>query len=318
MRAALYARVSTEDQAREGFSLDAQVKRMEAYCRVRGWEVAGIYRDEGHSGRTTDRPEYARMMEESGSWDILLVLKMDRIHRNSVNFALMMDDLRSNGKEFNSMQDKFDTTTAMGRFVMDIMQRIAQLESEQIGERVKLGMTYKAKSGKGHLGSAHPYGYSFEGGEMLVIPEEADAVRMMFDMRIRGSTLKDIADFLSRSGIPTKKGGKWSPQTVSNILRNPIYAGYSDWNGIIKRGDHEAIIGEEKYEAVNGPVVVGRCALRYMSGYPQTSRPRKDTPWKRRNRFWKTIASPKDGTSQRRTKTTGIRGEARSVPHTAE
>ena len=135
MRAALYARVSTEDQANEGFSLDAQVKRLEAYCRVRGWEVAGVYRDEGFSGRNTDRPEYKHMMADSDSWDTILVLKMDRIHRNSVNFALMMDDLRAKGKEFTSMQDKFDTTTAMGRFVMDIMQRIAQLESEQIGER---------------------------------------------------------------------------------------------------------------------------------------------------------------------------------------
>ena len=147
MRAALYVRVSTEDQASEGFSLDAQVKRLEAYCRVRGWDVAGVYRDEGFSGRSTDRPEYRRMMEEMDSWDTILVMKMDRIHRNSVNFAMMMDDLREHGKEFSSMQDKFDTTTAMGRFVMDIMQRIAQLESEQIGERVRIGMEYKARNG---------------------------------------------------------------------------------------------------------------------------------------------------------------------------
>ena len=166
MRAALYARVSTEDQANEGFSLDAQVKRLEAYCRVRGWEVAGVYRDEGFSGRNTDRPEYKHMMADSDSWDTILVLKMDRIHRNSVNFALMMDDLRAKGKEFTSMQDKFDTTTAMGRFVMDIMQRIAQLESEQIGERVKVGMEYKARNGTGNLGSGHPYGYVYRNGRL--------------------------------------------------------------------------------------------------------------------------------------------------------
>ena len=317
MRAALYARVSTEDQAKEGFSLDAQIKRMEAYCRVRGWEVAGIYRDEGHSGRTVDRPEYSRMMAESDSWDLLLVLKMDRIHRNSVNFTLMMDDLRSKGKEFNSMQDKFDTTTAMGRFVMDIMQRIAQLESEQIGERVKLGMTYKAKSGKGHLGSAHPYGYAFEGGEMIVVPEEAEAVRMMFEMRIRGSTLKDIADFLSSSGIPTKKGGRWGPQTVANILKNPIYAGYSVWNGIIKLGDHEPIVSKEKFEAVNGAVEAVRCARPFMSEFPPKSRRPRDTRWKRRNLFSRIIASPKDGTSLRSMRTTDTRGEAPNVRLTA-
>ena len=278
MRAALYARVSTEDQAKEGFSLDAQIKRMEAYCRVRGWEVAGVYRDEGFSGRSIERPEYARMMSESDSWDLLLVLKMDRIHRNSVNFTLMMERLRAGGKEFNSIQDKFDTTTAMGRFVMDIMQRIAQLESEQIGERVKLGMTFKAKGGDCHLGSAHPYGYAYDGGELVVVEEEAAAVRMMYDMRIRGSTLKDISDFLNSEGIPTKKGARWSPQTVSSILKNPLYAGYRSWNGILRKGSHEPVLPKEKFESLNGPLEATRCAPRCMSESPRTNRRPKDTP----------------------------------------
>ena len=255
MRAALYARVSTEDQAKEGFSLDAQIKRLEAYCRVRGWEVAGTYRDEGFSGRNTDRPEYTRMMEESDSWDILLVMKMDRIHRNSVNFALMMDDLRSKGKEFNSMQDKFDTTTAMGRFVMDIMQRIAQLESEQIGERVKLGMEYKARAG-GSLGSGHPYGYVYNNGHLEVIKDEAHTVRAIYNLYTRGSTMEDIASFLNKANIPAKKGGRWNKQSVGNILHNPLYTGYRVWDGIVRKGDQEPIIDLAVYEAINGPLTV--------------------------------------------------------------
>ena len=317
MRAALYARVSTDDQAREGFSLDAQVKRMEAYCRVRGWEVAGVYRDEGQSGRSSSRPEYTRMMAEADSWDVLLVLKMDRIHRNSVNFAVMMNDLRSMGKEFNSMQDKFDTTTAMGRFVMDIMQRIAQLESEQIGERVKLGMTYKAKGGNGHLGSGHPYGYRYEDGELLVVEEEASVVRSIYDMRIRGSTLKDISDFLNSSGVPSKKGGGWSPQTVSGVLKNPLYAGYRVWNGISCKGEQEPIVEVEKYEAVNGPFEAVRCARRSTSGSPLRSRPRKGTPWRRRGPSWRTTASPKAGTWPRSTRTKGSPAGATGAPPTA-
>ena len=127
MRAAIYTRVSTEDQAKEGFSLDAQLKRLEAYCRARGWTVAARYVEEGQSGRNVNRPAYQAMMGAMDGWDLILVMKMDRIHRNSVNFTLMMDELRRHGKEFNSLQESFDTTTAMGRFVMDIMQRIAQL-----------------------------------------------------------------------------------------------------------------------------------------------------------------------------------------------
>lgn len=254
MRAALYARVSTEDQAVEGFSLDAQFRRLEAYCRVRGWEVAGQYRDEGYSGKTTKRPEYQRMMSESDQWDVLLVLKMDRLHRNSVNFTRMMDELREKGKEFNSVQEKFDTTTAMGRFVMDIMQRIAQLESEQIGERTYMGMEYKAKNESCSLGSGHPYGYEYTDEGLRVVKDEAHTVRAIYNMYVRGSTMEDIADFLNEAGVPAKKGGKWNRQSVCNILHNPLYAGYRDWNGIVRRGEQEAIVDLRVYERINGPV----------------------------------------------------------------
>src|SRR3989304_10186007 len=99
------------------------------------------------------------MMEERDLWDTILVIKMDRIHRNSRNFMEMMDDLRRWGKNFASATESLDTSTAMGRFVMDIIQRIAQLESEQIGERVDMGMGQKAKKGGGGLGAPPPYGY---------------------------------------------------------------------------------------------------------------------------------------------------------------
>jgi len=260
MRAALYARVSTEDQAREGFSLDAQVKRMEAYCRVRGWEVADVYRDEGYSGRSTDRPEYIRMMSESDRWDTVLVLKMDRIHRNSLNFTLMMDDLKARGKDFNSLQDKFDTTTAMGRFVMGIMQGIAQLESEQIGERVYMGMSYKARNSTGNLGSGHPYGYEYRDGHLDVVESEASTVRDIYNMYARGSTMDDIASFLNGNQVPAKKGGKWTKQSISKILHNPLYIGLSRWDGILREGDQESIVDRAVFESINGPVEIERCA----------------------------------------------------------
>jgi DNA invertase Pin-like site-specific DNA recombinase len=254
MRAALYVRVSTEDQAKEGFSLDAQTKRLEASCRVRGWIISDVYRDDGYSGRNTGRPEYKRMMAESEKWDVLLVLKMDRIHRDSVNFTIMMDDLRRKGKEFNSVQEKFDTETAMGRFAMDIMQRIAQLESEQIGERVKIGRTRKAKYGAGNMGSGHPYGYVYERGSLTVVEYEAEVVRDIYYMHSEGRSLRSIADTLNNSLIRPKRGGRWSHQSVSKILHNPIYAGYIRWDGIVRTGEHAAIISQDVFESVNGPL----------------------------------------------------------------
>jgi len=255
MRAALYVRVSTEDQAREGFSLDAQTKRLQAYCKVRGWEVADVYRDEGFSGTNTGRPEYQRMLDEMDCWDLLLVLKMDRIHRNSVNFAAMMDTLKHNQKEFISLMEQFDTTTAMGRFVMDIVQRIAQLESEQIGERVKVGMTQKAAAGEGPMGFGQPYGYVYANGVLTVIDAEADIVRRIFSLYCKGKSMETIAVTLNNASIPSKTGGSWSRQAICNILHNPLYAGYLKWNDIVRPGHQEAIVSVDIYESVNGPLV---------------------------------------------------------------
>lgn len=255
MRVAIYVRVSTEDQAREGFSLDAQEKRLRAYCAVRGWEVVDVYRDEGQSGRDIDRPAYRRMMDQMPSWDTLLVLKMDRIHRNSVNFTNMMDELKRNGKEFASLSEKFDTTSAMGRFVMDIIQRMAQLESEQIGERVKIGMTRKAQTGDGPMGSGEPYGYRYAPDGLVVIKNEAETVARIFDMACNGLSIGEIAARLTNANIPSKKGGAWSRQSVYKILHNPLYAGYVRWDGIVRPGTHAAIVDLSTFEAVNGPLV---------------------------------------------------------------
>ena len=249
MRAAIYARVSTEDQAKEGFSLAAQLKRLNAYCKARGWQVIGEYVDDGFSGRDTRRPAYQRMMQEKDNWDVMVVLKMDRIHRNSRNFAIMMDNLRDWNKEFNSMQESFDTTTAIGRFVMDTIQRIAQLESEQIGERVKLGMTQKAKKGNGYLGFGEPYGFDYEDKKLLVKEEEADIVREVFITYIVGASLQDIVDSLNARGVPAKQGGSWSKGSVARILKNPLHCGYMHWNGILKKGHHRPIITVDQFNS---------------------------------------------------------------------
>src|SRR3989304_6215048 len=105
---------------------------------------------------------------------------MDRIHRNAKNFMEMMENLRVWGKDFVSATESLDTSTAMGRFVMDIIQRIAQLESEQIGERVYMGMAQKHKQAKGLLGFRRPYGYAYVDGALIVNPKEARVVRRIF------------------------------------------------------------------------------------------------------------------------------------------
>jgi DNA invertase Pin-like site-specific DNA recombinase len=247
MRAALYARVSTEDQAKEGFSLEAQLERLRSFCKARGWDIAGEFIDDGYSGRDDNRPAYRRMMGDRDRWDTILVMKMDRIHRNSRNFMEMMERLRSWGKEFTSMQESLDTSTAMGRFVMDIIQRIAQLESEQIAERVYTGMRQKAKSGQGSLGFPAPFGYRYEECRLAVHEEEAEIVREIFHRYIDGEPMAWIAEDLNGRGVATSRGGKWSVWSIRYLLQNPIYAGFLRWDGILQRGDHAAIVDSETF-----------------------------------------------------------------------
>ena len=250
VRVAIYTRVSTEDQAKEGFSLGAQRERLEAYCLARGWEVASCYVDDGHSGRNVRRPAYQRMMAERDRWDALLAIKMDRIHRNARNFMEMMDSLRDWGKDFVSATESLDTSTAMGRFVMDIIQRIAQLESEQIGERVYMGMSQKAKTGPGILGFHPPLGYDLQEGRLRPNESEAPIVREIFDRCKERQTLEEIAEALNGEGHRTKRGTSWRRVKVFRILHNPVYAGFLRWDGFTRPADHEALVTLEAFNDV--------------------------------------------------------------------
>lgn len=254
VRVAIYTRVSTEDQAREGFSLAAQEERLRAYCQARGWDIAGTYRDDGHSGRNIRRPAYQAMMGDRDQWDTILVLKMDRIHRNSRHFMEMMEELGKSGKDFVSATESLDTTTAMGRFVMDIIQRIAQLESEQIGERVYMGMSQKAKTGPGVLGFPAPLGYEVTGGTLRIIEREAAVVRHIFERALAGDTLDAIAKGLNAEHRPTKRGRSWTAVKVYRILHNPVYAGHLRWDRFDRKAEFEPIVPVDLFNEVQRAV----------------------------------------------------------------
>jgi site-specific DNA recombinase len=257
VRVAIYIRVSTEDQAREGYSLDAQKERLEAYCEAQGWDVAHIYSDEGHTGRKTNRPAYRKMIEDKNTWDTLLVMKMDRIHRNSKNFMIMMEDLEKWGKKFTSMQESLDTSNAVGRFVVDIIQRIAQLESEQIGERTYMGMAQKAESGQGIMGFNPPYGYQILDKDLSIIDEEAETVRNIFSLYLAGESMKNIAWRLNRDEVRTRRNNDWTIWSISHLLHNPAYAGFRRWDGFLVPSTHRAIISIEDFNKAQSRIAEG-------------------------------------------------------------
>jgi DNA invertase Pin-like site-specific DNA recombinase len=240
LRAAIYTRVSTEEQAEGGYSLDSQLERLRAYCFSQQLQVAGEYIDAGMSGRNIKRPQYQRMLSEHEKWDTIVVIKMDRIHRNRLNFIQMMSDLKRQGKEFISMSESLDTNTAMGRFVAGIIQDIAQLESEQLGERTFLGMRQKSKNVKaGYNGHRLPFGYKLHNGRLIEDPEKLAIVKKCFEMYDQGSTLHEIGRSL-----------EVNYSRIQYYLQNPLYAGFEMFCHYLKRADVKPLISIDLFNRV--------------------------------------------------------------------
>lgn len=254
-RAAIYARVSTEDQAREGYSLEAQLEMLRAYCEMEGLVVSKEFIDDGYSGRDTKRPAYQSMLDSMDEWDVMVVIKMDRIHRNSMNFMMMIDFLEKHKKKFVSSTESLDTESAMGRFVVDMIQRIAQLESEQIAERTYIGMRQKAESMDGIMGFTPPFGYGLSNGELTVNEDEFHTVQRMFWLYLEDNTMDEICYRMNRDGIRTRKGNIWNKQNLRNILHNPIYAGYMRWQELLIPHECKKAVTKEEFNEVQEKMV---------------------------------------------------------------
>lgn len=270
LRAWCYSRVSTDEQVTEGFSLETQRERMEKYLEVRGWVLAFHTEDAGRSGRVVGtRSGYKEGLERMDEWDVLLVSSIDRVHRSSINYLTMMQDLNKKDKYLASIRESFDTSTAIGRFAIDLIQRVGQLEPELTGERTKAVMRGKAKAGQA-LGFYPPYGFDYlcktcypkhprgpckERGPIRkehhlgLVPnvKEADVVKDIFDWYLKGTSMTGIAFALNLNDIKGKRGGKWSRKTISRMLVNPVYVGLLRWEDEIYLGDHKGIIDKRKF-----------------------------------------------------------------------
>lgn len=248
---ALYIRVSTERQAEEGYSLDAQQDRLLAYCQAQGWPVDAehIYIDAGVSGKSANREQFQAMMSaaRSGSITRIVAMKLDRIARNVKDFLSIVDELKSAGCDLVLIKESFDTSTPHGKFALTMFAAMAELEAATITERVMSGKAQKANEG-GYNGSAARLGYDYD-GETFTLNDQAHTVEGIFaDFAVNGQGLSAIAGQLNTAGVPTVKGGKWYAATVRYILQNGFYAGLTQWDGVEVKGTHPAIISRELYE----------------------------------------------------------------------
>lgn len=259
---ALYVRVSTEKQADEGFSLDAQQERLQAFCQAQGWTVDTnhIYIDAGISGKSTaDRVAFQAMMEAANRGEInrIVAMKLDRLARNVRDFLGIVDSLNNAGCGLVLIKESFDTSTPHGKFALTMFAAMAELEAATIAERMDMGRREKAAQG-GYNGSQCPLGYQYANEAFTVLPAQAETVQQVFTWFVDGVGMSAIAKRLNEAGATTAKGGQWYASTVKYILSNGFYAGLAQWGESEVMGNHPAIIDRPLYEAAHARLVALR------------------------------------------------------------
>lgn len=262
-RTALYIRVSTQLQAEEGFSLEAQRERLEAHCTAQGWTVVPehVFVDAGVSGKTTDRPQFQAMLQaaKEGKIQRIVAMRLDRIARNTKDFLTIVEQLKAHNCALALVKENFETSTPQGKFAITLFAAIAEMEASMITERVMTGKAQKASSdgARGYFNGARiPYGYMYSNGVFSVNERQAATVKAIFTRFLDGESLYRIANWLNESNFPspaTKEGEppkSWVHTTVRHMLTNGFYAGLAEWNGIEgKEGKHPRIIERSTYEA---------------------------------------------------------------------
>jgi len=251
VRVAIYLRIST-DEERQPFSLEAQQERLAAYVAVQpGWVLARSYSDH-MSGKRLDRPALQQALHDAraGRYDLLLVFKVDRLARSTGGLAKVLEELDAAGVAFQSASEPFDTSTAAGRMMMQMLGVFAEFEREMIVERTRMGLARKAARGEWTGGTA-PFGYRYhpERRILLPVPTEAALVQRMFTLyadRRLGSAA--ISGLLNDAGQPTSRGHQWTPNRILGMLRNPSYIGQLPFNGQQHQANHEPIIDRELFQ----------------------------------------------------------------------
>lgn len=251
---AIYVRVSTKDQAKDGYSLGDQLDRLRAFCKARRWEISKEYIDDGYSGRKIkNRPRYQQMMKDTDHWDTIVCIKGDRIHRNIMNFLGMQIFLNNNDKGYVSVSEGYDTTTPGGRMIMRVLASMAEYESEQLGERTFIGMKKKARTkdrakNKDCVGHGAPFGYKvvraiLEDGTLSShiesVPEELEIVKKMYELALQDTSINKIRKILNQ---PFSR--------VHYILHNPWYAGWEKWLNEIIKGRHESVVDTKVWNKI--------------------------------------------------------------------
>jgi len=217
-----YTRVSTEDQAREGVSLDAQAARIGAYCVAMGFPDPEVIRDAGASAKSLQRPGMSALLTRIRAGEVarVVVAKLDRLTRSVRDLADLIDLCAAHDVALVSVGETIDTGSAAGRLVVNMIATVAQWEREAIGERTATALAHKRRTRAAY--SPTPFGYRREGAALIPDAHEQAALREAQRMDVAGASFREIAAMLTDRGVMPHRGRAWYASTVRAVLRSKI------------------------------------------------------------------------------------------------
>ncbi|WP_027085441.1 recombinase family protein [Cohnella panacarvi] len=267
MRVAAYIRVSTDEQADKGNSLPEQKERLEAYCKAMGWNHPTFFPDEGQSAKDMRRPYVQKLIDrvKQKEFDIVLTSKLDRMSRNLLDMLQFVKLLDEYDCHYVSATESFDTSTAVGRMVLQLLATFAEFERERNSERVKDNMLSLARNTNKAL-TRPCFGLDIYNGMYEINDNESQFVLLMADLAEAGDGYRMIAKKLNERGSCTKAGKPWDQTNIKRVLRNPVIAGNTIYNmrenkngktvirdkeqWIVKENTHPAIIPPERQQRI--------------------------------------------------------------------
>lgn len=241
--AAIYVRVSTQEQAQQGFSLNAQQESLENYAKALGYEIFKIYRDEGKSAKDLKRPQMIQLLAdaESKKFSAIFIYKLDRFSRSLKDLILTIDKLKEWNIDFVSLQDRIETTSASGKLMFHVISAFAEFERNIIGDRTKFGMQRKAK--EGGLITKAPKGYKIV-NKSLIPNEDREIVVKIFQEFLESEiSLTQLA-----------KKSKMTPAGMKKLLKNITYIGKTKFDKEISDGVHSPIINPVLFNQVQDKI----------------------------------------------------------------
>lgn len=252
LRAALYIRVSTREQALEGYSLDAQERTLTDFCKLKKLDIVGVYRDEGISAKDIKhRPGMLQLLEDAKNniFDIIVIWKLTRFSRNMADLMTACEDLDKRGISLVSYSEAFDSTTPAGRMVRSMLGTVAQFEREVISENVMLGLYERAKQGKRMCSEI--LGYDLDGKDTFKInPLEAEYVAFVYNTYLERKNISEVAALAREKGYCGKRGRTPCPGSIRVILTRPQYCGYNVFCGELFKGNYAYIISPAQFNRV--------------------------------------------------------------------